>query len=93
MSQHRRVTRSAEQVERIRHARQVLAGNDVRPSPDPWVAQRGGLPFTALQRNALLLMLALLIISGLLLYLNLTLIASIPLLLLALLLIVSRFLF
>jgi hypothetical protein len=41
---------------RIRQARQVLAGDAVRPSPDPWQVSSGAIPLSALQRNYLILL-------------------------------------
>lgn len=55
-----------DRVTLIRGARQVLAGDMVRPSPDPWATHTGALPFSPLQRNYLLVLLALLIIGILL---------------------------
>lgn len=49
---------------RIRQSRQVLAGDAIRPSPDPWVATGGVLGMSPLQRNYLI-MLGVLLILGL----------------------------
>ena len=48
---------------RIRQARQVLAGDAVRPSPDPWHIGSGTVPLSALQRNYLLVLGILLIVG------------------------------
>lgn len=55
-----------DRVTLIRGARQVLAGDMVRPSPDPWATHTGAFPFSPLQRNYLIMLLALLIIGILL---------------------------
>ncbi|MCO5215219.1 MAG: hypothetical protein M9953_08845 [Thermomicrobiales bacterium] len=75
------------------YRRQVLAGDAVRPMPDPWDRAAGRLPMTALQRNFLIITLVFLAISGLLIVLDLVLLATVPLFLLALLLIAGRFVF
>lgn len=48
---------------RIRQARQVLAGDTIRPSPDPWVSGGGSLPLSSLQRNYLISLVILLILG------------------------------
>lgn len=75
------------------YRRQVLAGDAVRPAPDPWARANGKLPMTMLQRNFLIIALVLLIISGVLIVLDLVLLATVPLFLLALFLIAGRFVF
>ncbi len=39
---------------RIRQARQVLSGDAVRPSPDPWQVGGDTVPLSPLQRNYLI---------------------------------------
>jgi hypothetical protein len=90
MSQQRK---PRQQTERIRHARQVLAGESVRPAPDPWAAAEGGIPLTPLQRNFLVILAVLLVIGGVLAATDFLLLATIPLFLLALGLIAARFVF
>lgn len=90
MSQQRK---PRQQNDRIRHARQVLAGESIRPAPDPWAAVEGGLPFTALQRNFLIVLTVLLLIGGILALTDFLLLATIPFFLLALGLIAARFVF
>lgn len=75
------------------YRRQILAGDAVRPSPDPWARGNGKLPMTLLQRNFLIIAAALLVISGVLIWTDLVLLATVPLFLLALLLIAGRFVF
>ncbi len=58
------------QRKHLQNARQVLAGNAVRPSPDPWVVNNSSMPLTALQRNYLVILIALLIVGGLLVWLT-----------------------
>lgn len=91
MSQQRR-TRA--QKDRIRHARQVLAGDAVRPSPDPWAVADGIVPLTPLQRNYAIILVLLLITGAVTatVFSNLVL-ATIPFLLLAVGLILARFVF
>jgi len=48
---------------RIRQSRQVLAGDSIRPSPDPWVASGGLLGMSPLQRNYLILLAVLLVLG------------------------------
>jgi hypothetical protein len=48
---------------RIRQARQVLAGDAVRPSPDPWQVSSGTVPLSSLQRNYLILLGVLLLVG------------------------------
>lgn len=78
---------------RIRHARQVLAGDAVRPAPDPWAATEGGIPLTPLQRNFLILLLVLLAIGAGLAFADFLLLATIPFFILAVGLIAARFIF
>lgn len=54
------------QIERIRSSRQVFAGNEVEPLSDPWARPTGPLGLTPLQRNYVLVMLALLVLAALL---------------------------
>lgn len=65
----------------------------MRPTPDPWERGSGKLPMTFLQRNFLIAALVLLVISALLMVLDLVLLATVPLFLLALVLIAGRFVF
>lgn len=90
MSQQRR---PRQQTERVRHARQILAGESVRPAADPWATAEGGIPLTPLQRNFLIALAALLLIGGILAISDLLLLATIPFFLLALGLIAARFVF
>jgi hypothetical protein len=76
--------------ERIRQARQVLAGDSVRPSPDPWAMAEGAFPLTPLQRNYVI---ALLLLGGILALVANMMLASIPFFVLALGLIGARFVF
>jgi len=69
---------------RLQSARQILAGDAVRPSPDPWVVNDRSLQLTALQRNYLIALVVLLIAGGLLAWLTGLGIASIVLFVLAL---------
>ena len=48
---------------RIRQARQVLAGDAVRPSPDPWHVGSGAIRLSTLQRNYLILLGVLLLVG------------------------------
>ncbi|MGN6484128.1 MAG: hypothetical protein ACTHMX_06975 [Thermomicrobiales bacterium] len=79
--------------ERLQSARQVLAGDAVRPSPDPWVVNNPSMPFTALQRNYLILLVALVLVSLLLVWLTGLGIASIVLAILGVLLIAGWLIF
>lgn len=91
MSQRRRTTA---EKDRIRQARQVLAGNAVRPSPDPWVMGDSAIPLTPLQRNYVIALIVLLLIgAGLAIVMDSLLLASIPFFLLAIGLIAARFVF
>ena len=81
------------QTDRVRHARQVLAGESVRPAPDPWAAAEGGIPLTPLQRNFLLVLAVLLIAGAALAFTDNLLLATIPFFILALGLIAARFVF
>lgn len=53
---------------RIRQARQVLAGDTIRPSPDPWVAGGGALGMSPLQRSYLIMLVVLLVLGLLIAY-------------------------
>ena len=75
------------------YRRQILAGDAVRPEPDPWARGTGKLPMTLLQRNFLIIAIVLLVISGILIWTDLILLATVPLFLLALILIAGRFVF
>lgn len=91
MSQHQRTN---EEKARIRQARQVLAGDAVRPSPDPWAMAEGTIPLTPLQRNYVLGLLVLLLVGAVLaILMDSLMLASLPFLLLALGLIAARFVF
>jgi hypothetical protein len=76
--------RDEEQIDRVRHARQVLAGDTVRPDPDPWMLGGGVLPLSPLQRNYLVALGVLLIVGVLLSFLAGMPIASVFLFVLAL---------
>jgi len=75
------------------YRRQILAGDAVRPSPDPWERGTGKLPMTLLQRNFLIIAAVLLVISAVLIATDLVLLATVPLFLLALILVAGRFVF
>lgn len=75
------------------YRRQILAGDAVRPTPDPWAQGSGKLPMTLLQRNFLIVAAVLLVISGVLIWTDLVLLSTVPLFLLALILIAGRFVF
>lgn len=81
------------QTDRVRHARQILAGESVRPAPDPWAAAEGGIPLTPLQRNFLVVLAVLLILGAVLAFADFLLLATIPFFILALGLILARFIF
>ena len=51
------------QNDRIRQARQVLAGDAIRPSPDPWVMGSDAVPLSPLQRNYLVTLIILLLLG------------------------------
>jgi hypothetical protein len=85
--------RTNQPVQKQAYRRQILAGDAVRPSPDPWARGSGKLPMTLLQRNFLLVALVLLVISIVLIFVDLVLLATVPLFLLALVLIAGRFVF
>lgn len=80
-------------VQKQPYRRQILAGDAVRPSPDPWERGTGKLPMTLLQRNFLILAIVLLVVGGILIWTDLLLLATVPLFLLALILIAGRFVF
>lgn len=69
---------------RIRQARQVLAGDAIRPSPDPWVLGSDAVPLSSLQRNYLITLIILLLLGVILTYVISLGIASIVLFVLAL---------
>lgn len=73
-----------ETTRRIRASRQVFAGNEVQPLDDPWVRPTGMLGLTPLQRNYVLLLLALLVIGAVLIPTLGIGVASVPLFLLGL---------
>jgi hypothetical protein len=79
--------------DRIRRARQVLAGDSVRPSPDPWAMADGAFPLTPLQRNYVIALVVLLLLGGILAIVANMMLASIPFFVLALGLIGARFVF
>jgi hypothetical protein len=81
------------QQERIRQARQVLAGDAIRPSPDPWVLGSGVMPLSVLQRNYLITLVILLLLGVLLVWIIGLGVASIVLFVLALGLIASWLVF
>jgi Flp pilus assembly protein TadB len=56
------------QATRIRQARQVLAGDTIRPSPDPWVLGSDAVPLSPLQRNYLVTLIILLLLGVVLAY-------------------------
>ena len=91
MSQQRQISKKND---RIRQARQVLAGDAVRPSPDPWAMAEGTIPLTPLQRNYVIVLIILLIIGAVLAVLFDSLaLATIPFFILAIGLIAARFVF
>lgn len=92
MSQ-QRPRRPKQHTDRVRHARQVLAGDAVRPAPDPWAMAEGGIPITPLQRNFLVILAVLLVIGAILAFSDLLLLATIPFFILAVGLIAARFVF
>lgn len=55
-----------DQIERIRASRQVFAGDQVSPIADPWARPTGMLGLTPLQRNYVLVLLVLLVLSAIL---------------------------
>ncbi|MDQ3540162.1 MAG: hypothetical protein M3440_05695 [Chloroflexota bacterium] len=73
-----------EQRTRIRQSRQVLAGDSIRPSPDPWVATGGVLGMSPLQRNYLIVLMVLLVLGLIIAYVLGAGVASIILFVLAL---------
>ena len=79
--------------DRIRQARQVLAGDAFRPSPDPWAMTEGVLPLTPLQRNYVIILLLLLVVGAILAVVANLMLASIPFFILALGLLGARFVF
>ena len=78
---------------RIRQARQVLAGDSIRPSPDPWVMGSDAVPLSPLQRNYLVTLVILLLLGVLLAWIIGLGISSIVLFVLALGLIASWLVF
>jgi hypothetical protein len=87
------VYRDDEQIERVRRARQVLAGDAVRPDPDPWMLGGTLLPLSMLQRNYLIALGVLLAVGVLLTFLAGMALASVFLFVLALGLIASWLVF
>lgn len=69
---------------RIREARQVLAGDTIRPSPDPWVLGSDAVPLSSLQRNYLVTLIILLLLGVILAWIIGLGVASIVLFVLAL---------
>lgn len=82
-----------QRTQRIRQARQVLAGDTVRPSPDPWVVGSDAIPLSALQRNYLITLVVLLLVGVALAWVTGLGLASIVLCVLALGLIASWLVF
>lgn len=78
---------------RIRQARQVLAGDSIRPSPDPWAGGGGAMGMSPLQRNYLILLAVLLILGLIIAYVLGVGVASIILFVLALGLIAAWLIF
>ena len=78
---------------RIRQSRQVLAGDMIRPSPDPWMNGGGAVPLSSLQRNYLVALFLLLVVGLVLAYISGLGIASIVLFVVALGLIASWLVF
>lgn len=75
---------TADRNSRIRQARQVLSGDAIRPSPDPWHVGGDSVALSPLQRNYLIALAVLLVIGvGLALATSVG-IGSIPLFVLAL---------
>lgn len=73
-----------DQIERIRASRQVFAGDQIQPLNDPWARPTGPLGLTPLQRNYVLLMLALLVVAAILMPTIGVGVATVPLFLLGL---------
>lgn len=48
---------------RIRQSRQIMAGDTIRPSPDPWAGSHGGVSISPLQRNYLIVLVILLVLG------------------------------
>lgn len=90
MSQHKRTSK---QKDRIRQSRQILAGDAIRPSPDPWAMADGAIPLTPLQRNYVIVLGVLLLIGAVLAIMSMIMWATIPFLFLAIGLILARFVF
>lgn len=80
-------------IERMRQTRQILAGDAVRPTDDPWATADGSTVVTALQRNYLIILAVIVIVGGALLILGHTALATLPLFFAALLLIAGRVVF
>lgn len=90
----RQQKRTSKQNERIRQARQVLAGDSVRPSPDPWAMSEGAIPLTSFQRNYVIGLVVLLVIGAVFaILLESLMLATIPFFVLAIGLIAARFIF
>ena len=86
-------SRSNQPQQKQPYRRQILAGDAVRPAPDPWARGDGKFPMTLLQRNLLLVAIVLLVIAIALIVFDLVLLSTVPLFLLALVLIAGRFVF
>lgn len=71
-----------ETIKRIRASRQVFAGDQVEPIDDPWARPTGPLGLTPLQRNYVIALLVLLVISAILIPTIGVGVASVPLFLL-----------
>ena len=82
-----------ERQNRIREARQVLAGDSIRPSPDPWVLGSDAVPLSPLQRNYLVTLIILLLLGVMLAWIIGLGVASIVLFVLALGLVASWLVF
>ncbi|CAA9569043.1 MAG: hypothetical protein AVDCRST_MAG87-2230 [uncultured Thermomicrobiales bacterium] len=78
---------------RIRQSRQVLAGDMIRPSPDPWMNGGGAVRLSSLQRNYLVSLVLLLVVGLILAYIMGLGVASIVLFVVALGLIASWLVF
>lgn len=85
--------RTTKQKDRIRQSRQILAGDAIRPSPDPWAMADGAIPLTPLQRNYVIGLAVLLLIGAILAITGMMMWATIPFFLLAIGLIGARFVF
>lgn len=86
-------SRSNQPQQKQPYRRQILAGDAVRPALDPWDRGHGKFPMTMLQRNFLAVALVLLVVAVGLIIFDLVLLSTVPLFLLALVLIAGRFVF